>query len=317
LADQLIKVEDVTKKYGRFKALRDVTFNADKGEIHAVLGPNGAGKTTLFRCMLGLLNFEGSITVDGKDVRSGGRWIRGQVGYLPQHSSPYNDMSVEENLKFYAGLKGINSNRVEESLKEIRLTRFKDRKAGALSGGMKQRLMLGISQLSDPPILILDEPTANLDVQGQLEFRQLLGEILDKGKCVLISTHLLREAHEIRLFKGHVLLVNKGRVIQAGGVEDFMKEAELKDHLFIDSVKNKSSDMVKVVKDLGFNDAEIHKEQIVVSCNHEEKFTILKGLSDAGFTPDSFRVEEPSLEKAFMQMTSDELKTATDKPKEK
>jgi len=310
-------VEDVTKKYGRFKALRDVTFNADKGEIHAVLGPNGAGKTTLFRCMLGLLNFEGSITVDGKDVRSGGRWIRGQVGYLPQHSSPYNDMSVEENLKFYAGLKGINSNRVEESLKEIRLTRFKDRKAGALSGGMKQRLMLGISQLSDPPILILDEPTANLDVQGQLEFRQLLGEILDKGKCVLISTHLLREAHEIRLFKGHVLLVNKGRVIQAGGVEDFMKEAELKDHLFIDSVKNKSSDMVKVVKDLGFNDAEIHKEQIVVSCNHEEKFTILKGLSDAGFTPDSFRVEEPSLEKAFMQMTSDELKTATDKPKEK
>ncbi len=310
-------MEDVTKKYGRFKALRDVTFNADKGEIHAVLGPNGAGKTTLFRCMLGLLNFEGSITVDGKDVRSGGRWIRGQVGYLPQHSSPYNDMSVEENLKFYAGLKGINSNRVEESLKEIRLTRFKDRKAGALSGGMKQRLMLGISQLSDPPILILDEPTANLDVQGQLEFRQLLGEILDKGKCVLISTHLLREAHEIRLFKGHVLLVNKGRVIQAGGVEDFMKEAELKDHLFIDSVKNKSSDMVKVVKDLGFNDAEIHKEQIVVSCNHEEKFTILKGLSDAGFTPDSFRVEEPSLEKAFMQMTSDELKTATDKPKEK
>ena len=209
-------------------------------------------------------------------------------------------------------MKRINPSRVEESLKEIRLTRFKDRKAGALSGGMKQRLMLGISQLSDPPILILDEPTANLDVQGQLEFRQLLGEILEKGKCVLVSTHLLREAHEIRLFKGHVLVVNKGRVVQAGGVEDFMKDAELKDHLFIDTGNNNPKDMAKVVHDLGFKDAEVHKAQIVVSCNHEEKFKILKGLSDKGFSPDSFRVEEPSLEKAFMQMTSDDLKKTTE-----
>ena len=121
----MIKVEQVTKKYGRFRALRDATFTADRGEIHAVLGPNGAGKTTLFRCMLGLLNFEGSITVDGNDVRKGGKWIRGQVGYLPQHSSPYDDMSVEQNLKYYAGLKGISSSRVDESLKEIRLTRFR------------------------------------------------------------------------------------------------------------------------------------------------------------------------------------------------
>jgi|TARA_B100001971_G_scaffold37764_1_gene32762 ABC-type multidrug transport system ATPase subunit len=312
LTAQLINVEHVTKKYGRFKALRDATFTANQGEIHAVLGPNGAGKTTLFRCMLGLLNFEGSITVAENDVRKGGKWIRGQVGYLPQHSSPYDDMTVEQNLKYYAGLKRINPSRVEESLKEIRLTRFKDRKAGALSGGMKQRLMLGISQLSDPPILILDEPTANLDVQGQLEFRQLLGEILEKGKCVLVSTHLLREAHEIRLFKGHVLVVNKGRVVQAGGVEDFMKDAELKDHLFIDTGNNNPKDMAKVVHDLGFKDAEVHKAQIVVSCNHEEKFKILKGLSDKGFSPDSFRVEEPSLEKAFMQMTSDDLKKTTE-----
>ncbi|HJN57924.1 MAG TPA: ABC transporter ATP-binding protein [Nitrososphaerales archaeon] len=312
MTDQLINVEHVTKKYGRFKALRDATFTANQGEIHAVLGPNGAGKTTLFRCMLGLLNFEGSITVANNDVRKGGKWIRGQVGYLPQHSSPYDDMTVEQNLKYYAGLKRINPSRVEESLKEIRLTRFRERKAGALSGGMKQRLMLGISQLSDPPILILDEPTANLDVQGQLEFRQLLGEILEKGKCVLVSTHLLREAHEIRLFKGHVLVVNKGRVVQAGGVEDFMKDAELKDHLFIDTGNNNPNDMAKVVHDLGFKDAEVHKAQIVVSCNHEEKFKILKGLCDKGFSPDSFRVEEPSLEKAFMQMTSDDLKKTTE-----
>ena len=316
MSDKLIQVNNVTKRYGKFKALRDATFEAGKGEIHAVLGPNGAGKTTLFRCMLGLLNFEGSITVDGNDVRKGGKWIRGQVGYLPQHSSPYDDMSVEENLKHYAGLKKVPFSRVEESLKEIRLTRFRERKAGALSGGMKQRLMLGISQLSDPPILILDEPTANLDVQGQLEFRTLLGEILEKGKCVLVSTHLLREAHEIRLFKGHVLVVNKGRVVQSGGVEDFMKDAKLKDYLFIDTGKNKPKDMLKVVINAGFSDAEIHKEQIVVSCNHNEKFGLLKTLNDSGFTPESFRVEEPNLEKAFMQMTSDELQKTIENKKE-
>ncbi|MFC1753657.1 ABC transporter ATP-binding protein [Thermoproteota archaeon] len=313
LSGKLIQVKNVTKKYGRFRALRDASFTACKGEIHAVLGPNGAGKTTMFRCILGLLNFEGSITVDGTDVRKGGKWIRDQVGYLPQHSSPYDDMTVEENLQFYAGLKRIPKSRVEESLKEIRLTRFRERKAGALSGGMKQRLMLGISQLSDPPILILDEPTANLDVQGQLEFRTLLGEILEKGKCVLVSTHLLREAHEIRLFKGHVLVVNKGRVVQAGGVEDFMKDAKLRDHLFIDAGKNKAKDMLKVVLDAGFSDAEIHKEQIVVSCDHGDKFEMLKKLNDSGFTPNSFRVEEPSLEKAFMQMTSSKLEDTISK----
>jgi len=303
LVRQIIEVDHVTKKYGKFKALDNACFKAEKGKIHAVLGPNGAGKTTLFRCILGLLNYIGTITVDGKDARMNGRYVRELVGYLPQHSATYDDLSVEENLKFYARLKGVRDERVGEVLKEIRLDRFRDRKARALSGGMRQRLLLGISQLADPPILILDEPTANLDVQGQLEFRALLSEFLPKGKCIVISTHLLREAHEIRLFHGNVLVINRGKVISEGFVDDFLKKFDLREHVFIDVGKNDPEAMVKILEDAGFSGAEVHKTQVVVPCEHEEKFALLKALDDAGMRPDSFRVEEPNLEKAFLKMT--------------
>lgn len=298
-----IEVKRLTKKYGKFKALDDISYDVEKGRIYAVLGPNGAGKTTMFRCILGLLNYEGSIRVDGRDTRREGKWVRENIGYLPQHSAPYDDLSVEDNLKFYAGVKGVRPERVVETLKEIKLLRFRDRKARALSGGMKQRLMLGISQLSDPPILILDEPTANLDVQGQLRFRELLGELLGKGKSVIVSTHLLREAHEIRLFKGNVLVVNRGKLIGSGLVDDFMKKADLREHIFIDIGKNDPKDMLQVVEKAGFKDAETHKGQIVVPCEHDDKFVLLKALDTAGFTPARFRVDEPSLEVAFMKAT--------------
>ncbi len=307
LAELAVDVDNITKKYGKFKALEDTTFKAEAGKIYAVLGPNGAGKTTMFRCMLGLLNFEGSIKIAGKDVRRHGKWVRGNIGYLPQHSAPYDDLSVEENLKFYAGLKGIPKERVKETLKEIKLVRFRDRKAMALSGGMKQRLMMGISQLSDPPILILDEPTANLDVQGQLRFRELLSDLLGRQKCIIISTHLLREAHEIRLFHGNVLVINRGKVVGSGLVDDFMKKADLRDHLFIDVGDNDPESMLQTIKKSGFDEVEIHKGQVVISCEHDDKFSVLKALSDAGFTPNSFRVEEPSLEVAFMKLTGKEI----------
>lgn len=300
-----LDVDNVTKKFGKFRALDSVSFKAERGKIHAVLGPNGSGKTTMFRCSLGLLSYDGSISVDGRDVRRDGRWVRSQVGYLPQHSSPYDDLSVEDNLKFYARLKGLKGDRVKETLKEIKLYRFKDRKVQALSGGMKQRLMLGISQLSDPPILILDEPTANLDVQGQLRFRSLFFDLLRQDKCIIISTHLLREAHEIRLFHGKVLVVSRGKVIGSGLVDDLMSQIDLREHVFIDAGKHNPKNMMQTLVDAGYKEAEIHESQVVVPCEHEDKYKMLKILDKAGFTPDSFRVEEPSLEDAFMKMTKE------------
>jgi ABC-2 type transport system ATP-binding protein len=303
LSSQSIEVKHVTKKYGKFKALDDVTFDIEKGKIYAVLGPNGAGKTTMFRCILGLLNFEGSIMMGGRDTRKEGKWVRENIGYLPQHSAPYDDLSVEDNLRFYAGVKGVKPQRVLETLKEIKLTRFRDRKARALSGGMKQRLMLGISQLADPPVLILDEPTSQLDVQGQLRFRELLGELLGRGKSVIVSTHLLREAHEIRLFKGNVIVINRGKLVGSGLVDDFMNKADLREHLLIDVGTYEAKSMLQAVEKAGFKDAEIHKGQIVVACEHGDKFELLKALDTAGFTPSNFRVDEPSLEVAFMKAT--------------
>ena len=303
MARPLVELEHVTKKYGKFKAVDDASFKAGKGSILAVLGPNGAGKTTTFRCILGLLKYAGNITVDGMDSRNNGAGIRKIVGYLPQHSACYDDMTVRENLKYFAALKGVGKERVSETLNLIRLEKFKDRKAVALSGGMRQRLMLGISQLADPPILILDEPTANLDVQGQLEFRTLLSKFLPKGKLVIISTHLLREAHEISLFHGNVLVFNNGKVIGTGGIDDFLAEFGLREHMMIDVNKNDPKKMIKTLKDIGFTDIEEKGGQIVLSCEREEKYKVLKTLNDAGLDIGVFRVEEPSLESLFLKIT--------------
>ena len=301
-----IELENVTKRFGKFTALDDVTWKAEKGTMMAVLGPNGSGKTTTFRCILGLLNYSGNISVNELDARLDGSDIRRDVGYLPQHASCYEDLSTGDNLKYYADLKGVSRDRVDELLSEVKLAPFRKRKAGALSGGMRQRLMLAISMLADPPILILDEPTANVDVQGQLEFREMLGSLLRQDRCIIISTHLLREAHEISQFHGNVLIMNKGNIIGQGLVDDFLAKYGLIDHIFIDIGENKGDDMLDVISKAGFKDSFLSKEQLVVPCEHHEKYEVLKSLEKGGITIGMFRVEEPSLEKAFMKATGRE-----------
>jgi|TARA_B100001971_G_scaffold134547_1_gene124345 ABC-type multidrug transport system ATPase subunit len=306
LGKTAIELEHVTKQFGKFTALNDVSWKAETGTILAMLGPNGSGKTTTFRCILGLLKSSGKITVNGMDSIKDGADIRKDVGYLPQHASCYEDLSTRDNLKYYADLKGVGRERIDELLTEVKLKPFRKRKAGALSGGMRQRLMLAIAMLADPPILILDEPTANVDVQGQLEFRKMLGSLLRKDRCIIISTHLLREAHEISQFHGSVIIMNKGNVIGQGLVDDFLKKYGLTDHIFIDIGNNKGDKMLDVVGKAGFKDAFLSKEQLVVPCDHKDKYEVLKSLETGGITIGMFRVEEPSLEKAFMEATGRE-----------
>lgn len=220
--------------------------------------------------------------------------------------SCYEDLSTGDNLKYYADLKGVGRERVDELLSEVKLAPFKKRKVGALSGGMRQRLMVAISMLADPPILILDEPTANVDVQGQLEFRTMLGALLQQDRCIIVSTHLLREAHEVSQFHGNVIIMNRGKIIGQGLVDDFLAKYGLVDHIFIDIGKNKGDDMLDAVNKAGYKTAFISKGQLVVPCEHYQKFSVLKSLEAAGVEVGLFRVEEPSLEKAFLEATGRE-----------
>ncbi|HAZ02377.1 MAG TPA: nitrate ABC transporter ATP-binding protein, partial [Marinilabiliales bacterium] len=190
-----LRTENLIKKYGSRTVVKGVSVEVEKGEIVGLLGPNGAGKTTMFRCILGLLNFEGSILVDGRDTRKEGKWVRENIGYLPQHSAPYDDLSVEDNLKFYAGIKGVKPQRVVETLKDIKLVRFRDRKARALSGGMKQKVALLRTIAFNSSILLLDEPFGSLDAITRSSLHLYLLDIWKKlGLTIIFTTHDIREA---------------------------------------------------------------------------------------------------------------------------
>ena len=191
-----IEVHNISKSYGKVKALDDVSFTVGKGEVFGLIGPDGSGKTTMFRILCSLLCPEaGSATVDGFDVVRQMREVRCRVGYMPGRFSLYQDLTVEENLKFFATLFGTTVEEGYDSIKAIysQIERFKDRKAGALSGGMKQKLALSCALVHQPSVLFLDEPTTGVDPVSRKELWAMLGSLKERDITIVASTPYLDE----------------------------------------------------------------------------------------------------------------------------
>ena len=191
-----IEVKNVSKNYGRVKALDDVSFFIGKGEVFGLIGPDGAGKTSMFRILCSLLLPEtGTASVDGFDVVRQMRQVRCRVGYMPGKFSLYQDLTIEENLKFFATLFGTTVEEGYDSIKAIysQIERFKDRKAGALSGGMKQKLALSCALVHSPSVLFLDEPTTGVDPVSRKEFWEMLLTLKERGITIMASTPYLDE----------------------------------------------------------------------------------------------------------------------------
>ena len=193
---QAIEVNHITKSYGKVKALDDVSFSVGKGELFGLIGPDGAGKTSMFRilCTL-LLPDQGTARVDGYDTVRQMKEIRRQVGYMPGRFSLYQDLTVRENLEFFATLFGTTVEEGYDSIKAIysQIERFNNRKAGALSGGMKQKLALSCALVHSPSVLFLDEPTTGVDPVSRKEFWDMLGMLKERDITIVASTPYLDE----------------------------------------------------------------------------------------------------------------------------
>lgn len=195
----MIKVTDLSKSYGNVCALNNVSFKVGKGEIFGLIGPDGAGKTTLFRILTTLLlPDEGTAIVDGCDTIKDMKRIRQSVGYMPSKFSLYQDLTVEENLDFFATLFGTTIEAGYELIKPIyaQIEPFKDRKAGALSGGMKQKLALSCALVHKPMVLFLDEPTTGVDPVSRKEFWEMLQSLRNQGITIVASTPYLDEVRQ-------------------------------------------------------------------------------------------------------------------------
>lgn len=218
-----IEVNNVSKHYGKIQALKDVSFSVQKGEVFGLIGPDGAGKTTMFRILCTLLQPEnGTATVDGYDVVSQMKEVRKRVGYVPGRFSLYQDLTVEENLRFFATLFNTTVEENYDSIKAIysQIERFKDRKAGALSGGMKQKLALCCALVHQPSVLFLDEPTTGVDPVSRKEFWEILGHLKERDITIIASTPYLDEVRNCE----RVVFLSEGVVKGTGSPNEILNE---------------------------------------------------------------------------------------------
>ena len=209
-----VEVESLTKRFGDFTAVDSVTFTVEPGEIFGFLGPNGAGKTTTIRMLTGLLQAtSGDACVAGLDVRTQTDAVKQRIGYMSQLFSLYGDLTVDENIAFFAGLYGVRGERLEARRSWVlRMAGLEDHHGqltAELSLGWKQRLALGCAVLHEPPILFLDEPTSGVDPISRRNFWELIYSLADAGTTVLVSTHYMEEAE----YCHRLALMNRGRLI--------------------------------------------------------------------------------------------------------
>ena len=208
----IIDIQRLTKRYGKLTALDSVTLSIAEGSMFGLIGPDGAGKSTLYQILTTLLTpDEGSVTVAGLDVVKDFRQLRTEIGYMPEKFSLYPDLTVSENLHFFASLFGV---RVEDNFDLIapifaQLEKFPNRRAGALSGGMKQKLALACALIHRSKVLLLDEPTTGVDAVSRSEFWNMLTTLKEQGITILVSTSYMDEAERC----GQIALMNKGRIL--------------------------------------------------------------------------------------------------------
>ena len=207
-----IIVKDVTKIYGKQKALNKVTFEIKTGEVVGFIGPNGAGKSTMMKIITGFIpQTSGDVSVNGHDVVEQSMLVRKNIGYLPENNPLYLDMYVKEYLEYVAGLYNLKkeSSQIKEMLERTGLVEEQNKKIGALSKGYKQRVGLAQAMIHDPNVLILDEPTSGLDPNQIVEIRNLISEV-GKEKTVMLSTHIMQEVEAICQ---RIIIINKGNIV--------------------------------------------------------------------------------------------------------
>jgi ABC-2 type transport system ATP-binding protein len=223
--DVAVTVEDLTRTFGSFVAVDKVRFQVRRGEVFGFLGPNGAGKSTTIRMLCGLLApSSGSATVGGIDVVRDPERVKANIGYMSQRFSLYEDLTVDENIRFYGGIYGLEGGRMEErrawALKMAGLEGKEDELTSTLSGGWKQRLALGCAILHEPPILFLDEPTGGVDPVSRRNFWDLIYQLSNAGTTVFVTTHYMDEAEHCTT----IGFIYAGRLVALGSPTELKQQ---------------------------------------------------------------------------------------------
>ncbi len=296
-----IDFHNVVKRYGKVDALRGVSFSVNRGEMFGLIGPDGAGKTTAIRAICGLLHIdEGSIRVLGHDPIKQHRQVTATVGYLSQRFSLYGDLSIDENIAFFAEIHGVRDYqaRRDRLLEMTQLTRFRDRLGDQLSGGMKQKLALACTLVHEPQVIMLDEPTTGVDPVSRREFWKLLSQFLSQGITIIMSTPYLDEAERC----SRIALLHEGRVLALD--QPSRLRSGLKGNLFEVIVTSPREAQDQLAHQGDITSVQVFGDRLHVWIDHGDAEAAEQQLrtaaSSAGLEPSSLRPIVPSLEDVFI-----------------
>jgi nitrous oxidase accessory protein len=284
----VLLAEGVTKRFGGMTALDGVTFEAGAGDAIALWGPNGAGKTTLLNALLGLTAFDGQIRIGGLDVRRRGKETRRLIGHVPQLIA-FHDGRVAETMHFFARLRGADPERAMSRLDQIGLGPHLGKPVAALSGGMRQRLALAIALLDDPPLLLLDEPTANLDVDARRDHIALLSDLRSDGRTLVFATHRL---DEVEALADRVVVLDHGRVTAVLTPAEFRAQAAPELRMIIRLAADRVSEGFRLLEAAGFSPRLDSPQTLVLNLKPDRKMAALDSLQRAGVEIQDFSLEE-------------------------
>ena len=299
-----IEIKNISKSYDKAKALDAVTLDVQRGEIFGLIGPDGAGKTTLFKILVTLIDAdEGTATIDGLDIGQDYRAIRTRVGYMPGKFSLYPDLTIEENMEFFATLFGVTVEQNYDLVAPIysQIEPFKKRRAGRLSGGMKQKLALSCALIHKPSVLFLDEPTTGVDAVSRKEFWDMLYNLKQQGLSILVSTPYMDEASRC----DRIALINNGSILDIDTPTHMVEKFEGTLYGI------KSERMFDLLKDLRENSTiancytagEYHH---VLAGNGFDATQLTEELSSKGHTDVQIKQIVPDIEDVFIKLLSNE-----------
>lgn len=300
-----IEVNSLSKNFGKFNAVDNISFNVKKGEIFGFIGANGAGKTTTIRMLCGILApTSGDALVGGYSIMKESSKVKTRIGYMSQRFSLYNDLTVEENINFFSGVYNLPSQKLKERKKWVLSIANLEGKekllTGSLPGGIKQRLALGTAVIHQPEIVFLDEPTSGVDPVSRRNFWELINSLSDEGVTVLVTTHYLEEAE----FCNNIIMIDQGKIIAEGNPKE-LKTVYIKNKIYEIGSDNPVEIMEQLKQAEFIDEVSIFGNNIHLSVKEflKDKEQILNFLKNqTGYKVKSISEIAPSLEDVFIHL---------------
>jgi ABC-type multidrug transport system ATPase subunit len=294
----LLDIKDVSKRYGRRYALEHVSYDIPESTTTLLLGANGAGKTTLIKCIMGLVHFNGSITVAGLDARKDIKAVHSVIGYMPQQSAFQDNLTIYQHCNFTGRLKGADDAAIRTAIETSGLWEVRNKKIAALSSGMRQRLGITLALTGDPPVVFFDEPTNNIDIKFQIEFQSIVKRLRKNNKTIIIATHI----SGFDEFAENAIILDGGKLVAAGSTRELLKRIGEEDTVFLKVKDEYLEGVLATLKGLGVPLLSQDGDWISVRLTDESKAPTIQSIVAAGCVIDDVAIESTELESGYFKL---------------